>query len=230
MLIEYIVYMNMESDVKAIVINGKNSRYQMKKLSMDVYVKDVARKLELSSEFYTHRIQVDVLKCIIGPEEGYPLQYVSVVPVFVRHIKEKLRGYLSQDRMQDRMGTGVHISYADAVQKLVSCGQKCYYCLEECLLLYTTVRDPMQWTFDRIDNEVCHSRDNVVVSCLACNLTKRRRGKEAFRATKQLVIDKQDDDDELSSSDLSDVFADVAPDMSDPFSHACSNIEYSYDT
>ena len=29
------------------------------------------------------------------------------------------------------------------------------------------------WTLDRIDNNIGHNRDNVVISCLACNLQKR---------------------------------------------------------
>ena len=46
------------------------------------------------------------------------------------------------------------------------------------------------WTLDRIDNNIGHNTDNVVISCLACNLQKRRRGEEAFKFMKQMVIKK----------------------------------------
>ena len=47
------------------------------------------------------------------------------------------------------------------------------------------------WTLDRIDNNIGHNKDNVVISCLACNLQKRRRGEEAFKFMKQMVITKK---------------------------------------
>ena len=28
----------------------------------------------------------------------------------------------------------------------------------------------MQWTLDRIDNNIGHSKENVVICCLKCNL------------------------------------------------------------
>ena len=224
LVIQYIVYMT--SDVKAISITGKDTKYQMKKMMSTVERTSVSRKLEVEEQFYTHRIQVDLIRCMSRPGGEMPLQYVEAVPVFVRHIKAKLSGYLAQDRVQDRVDVGVHITYTDAVQKIVDCGQTCYYCLSDVLLLYTIARESTQWTLDRIDNAVRHSTDNVVVACLACNLAKRTRGKEAYRATKQMVLHKREDD---ASCD-SDVFEDVCPDVDDPFSQACSSIEYSHDT
>mgnify|MGYP001130839941 FL=1 len=218
----------MSNDVKAICIVGKHSKYQMNKIVSDVERKSESRKLELEEQFYSHRIQLDLIRSMVCVEDELPLQYVSAVPVFVRHIKEKLSGYLSQDRLQGRVNDGVHISYMSALQKIVDCDQKCYYCCEDVLLLYTVVRESMQWTLDRIDNDVRHTADNVVVSCLDCNLSKRRRGKEAFRATKQMVLRKCDDaePDDLNLCDVFEVF----PDLDDPFSQVCSSIEYSQDS
>jgi hypothetical protein len=227
LVIQYIVYM--AADVKAISISGKHNKYQMKKITSDVERKNVSRKLEVEEQFYTHRIQVDLIRCMSRPEEDMPLQYVEAVPVFARHIKGKLSGYLAQDRVQDRLDVGEHIAYADAVQKIVDCGQTCYYCREDVLLLYTIARESTQWTLDRIDNAVRHSTDNVVVACLACNLAKGTRGKDAYRATKQMVLHKRDDE-ELDDFDTSGVFEEVVPDADDPFSQACSSIEYSHDT
>ena len=46
------------------------------------------------------------------------------------------------------------------------------------------------WTLDRINNDIGHYGDNVVIGCLACNLQKRRRGDEAFKFAKQLIVKK----------------------------------------
>ena len=219
----------MSNGMKSICITGKHNTYQMKKIISDVERKNETGKMELDKEFYCHRIQLDLIKKLYHIEDETPLQYVSAVPVFVRHIKEKLNGYLSQDRLQKRVNTGEHISYMEALEKIVDCGQRCYYCSDEVLLLYTVSRETMQWTLDRIDNDVRHSVDNVVVSCLGCNLSKRRRDTEGFRATKQLVLHKCPDEEEEDVLDMCDVFECVGPDIYDPFSLMCSSIEYSQD-
>jgi hypothetical protein len=44
-----------------------------------------------------------------------------------------------------------------------------------------------------------------------------------------MVLHKRDDE-ELDDFDTSGVFEEVVPDADDPFSQACSSIEYSHDT
>ena len=45
-----------------------------------------------------------------------------------------------------------------------------------------------QWTLDRIDNERPHTKDNILISCLECNLKRRRMDKDKFEFTKKLNI------------------------------------------
>ena len=52
------------------------------------------------------------------------------------------------------------------------------------------VREPFQWTLDRIDNDDNHNKDNVVIACLDCNLKRRRRDADKFYFTKNLTIKK----------------------------------------
>ena len=87
----------MSNGMKSICITGKHNKYQMKKIISDVERKNETGKMELDKEFYCHRIQLDLIKKLYHIEDETPLQYVSAVPVFVRHIKEKLNGYLSQE-------------------------------------------------------------------------------------------------------------------------------------
>ena len=47
-----------------------------------------------------------------------------------------------------------------------------------------------QWSLDRIDNDIGHYKENVVISCLECNLKRRKTNADAFLFTKQLRIKK----------------------------------------
>ena len=65
---------------------------------------------------------------------------------------------------------------------------KCYYCKCFMFILYEFARENKQWSLDRIDNELGHNKDNIVLSCLECNLKKRKIRKESFLFTKNLKI------------------------------------------
>ena len=78
--------------------------------------------------------------------------------------------------------------YDDCIEKLVISKLRCYYCRKECVLLYKAVREPLQWTLDRLDNKKCHSKENVVVCCLNCNLKKGTKDEKKFKFTKQMRI------------------------------------------
>lgn len=51
---------------------------------------------------------------------------------------------------------------------------------------------PKQWTLDRIDNDIGHYSDNVVIACLSCNLHRKTMYHERFLFTKQLNIIKKE--------------------------------------
>ena len=55
-------------------------------------------------------------------------------------------------------------------------------------ILYEKTREQKQWTLDRINNDIGHNTDNVVISCLECNLKRRKTNQSAFLFTKQLNL------------------------------------------
>ena len=68
---------------------------------------------------------------------------------------------------------------------------KCFYCKENVNVLYEYVREPKQWTLERLDNKFGHNTDNVVIACLSCNLRRKTMYHERFLFTKQLNIIKK---------------------------------------
>lgn len=107
-----------------------------------------------------------------------------------REIQKKINSYKAQDIDKEIYDNLLLISLNDVVEKLVSSKLKCYYCSCDVLILYKNVRDQNQWTLDRIDNDKCHSNDNTIISCLKCNLQRRRRDMDKFLFSKKLKINK----------------------------------------
>ena len=58
------------------------------------------------------------------------------------------------------------------------------------LLLYDDYRCDNQWTLDRIDNNIGHNTNNVVISCLKCNLERRNTNQDKYNFTKNMSIKK----------------------------------------
>lgn len=109
-----------------------------------------------------------------------------------REIKKKINGYKQQDVSKSLFNGDLLISLNEVIEKLVICKLNCYYCKDSMSILYNNIRDPKQWSLDRLDNNIGHYTDNVVISCLDCNLKRRRKNADAFLFTKQLKIVKQE--------------------------------------
>lgn len=107
-------------------------------------------------------------------------------------IESKINGYKQQDIKKDVFDENTLISLEDVLDKLITCSLSCNYCDKRVKVLYRQVRDPLQWTLDRIDNDSNHSCENTVVSCLSCNLKRRLTDKDKFEFTKRMKIVKVD--------------------------------------
>jgi len=103
-------------------------------------------------------------------------------------LTKKLLGYKQQDTKKDIFSKFYFITHENTIEKLVESKMKCIYCRESMLFIYDTVREHRQWTLDRIDNEMGHNSNNVVICCLGCNLARRNTNMEKFLFTKQLRI------------------------------------------
>lgn len=104
------------------------------------------------------------------------------------HLKHKIYGYKQQDILKHKFNEAEFITLENTLDLLKDSQLRCCYCSEEVYVLYEHVRDMKQWTLDRVDNDIGHNKGNVVISCLGCNLKRRRTNKDAFMFTKNMVI------------------------------------------
>lgn len=110
--------------------------------------------------------------------------------LIVQNINQKITGYKYQDECKQKYDEKNFITFKYVVQLLVDSKLICYYCKKAMKLLYELVREPCQWSLDRIDNTIGHNCENLFVSCLSCNLKRKTMYHERYAFTKQLKIDK----------------------------------------
>jgi hypothetical protein len=103
-------------------------------------------------------------------------------------IRQKISSYRSQDTLKERYSKEDFITKEGIVKLLRESNNICYYCREPVKLLYEYVRDPKQWTLERINNSKGHNADNLMIACLGCNLGRRTMHQERYVFTKQLNI------------------------------------------
>ena len=110
--------------------------------------------------------------------------------ICISEIKAKLNSYKNQDIQKKRSIDNI-INFDEIIEKLVISQLKCFYCRENMRIVFENVREPLQWTLDRLNNYYAHNNDNVVICCLKCNLQRRRQNHKGFKFSKQLVITKE---------------------------------------
>lgn len=177
---------------KEINIIGKTSRYMMKKLveeKKSPVKRTQVEKWDVEKSWFTCKKQIQLLK--------------QDQQLIKDEILKKISSYKQQDVLKKRLNKDKVIDYLYVKKLLLECKLKCHYCDEDSYILYETRRDMNQWTVDRIDNSIGHDIENIVISCLKCNLQRRSRNSDKFLQTKKMIIKRQDyseNGDELSSS------------------------------
>ena len=109
-------------------------------------------------------------------------------PLVKQQLELKLYSYRQQDIKKNLYEEGAFITLSDTLSLLRECNLVCAYCNECVFVLYENVRDPKQWSLDRIDNDAGHNKGNVMIACLQCNLKRRRINMSSFLFTKQMKL------------------------------------------
>jgi hypothetical protein len=164
---------------KQIKITGINNRYYIKKLTKEkkVEIRVNSKKWEIDKELLLWENQVLHLD-------------KQIYPLFQSEIKTKINNYKSQDIKKNIYDENHFIKYEILIEKIKETNLTCYYCNEHIFILYEIVRENKQWTIDRINNDIGHNEDNIVISCLECNLKRRNTNSNKFLFTKQLILNK----------------------------------------
>jgi len=110
----------------------------------------------------------------------------------LQQLKAKLYGYRNQDTIKKIYSEEQFITMKRTLQLLIECNCSCFYCNTNTKVLYEYVREPTQWSLERIDNSIGHNNDNVAIACLNCNLRRRTMNQERYVFTKQLVLLKKE--------------------------------------
>ena len=205
---------------KSINITGTNNRYQIKKLTLKedmnkIKLRKETQKWNLSENVYNRNYQYQILEKIhisnadINTDDS-KYTFTSTNPntnpnspqnnaiihdlhkLMIQQLERKLNNYKQQDLLKKVYDSNNIITLEETIIKLKESELLCYYCKKEMLILYEIVRENLQWTLDRIDNSLGHAKNNVIISCLNCNLKRRKQSKDAFLFTKQLQIVKKE--------------------------------------
>ena len=142
----------------------------------------------LNNDDLSFETQFTLLKMIFNKEITSEKVIDKHIAMIVSHIKAKISSYTQQDILKSKLNDNEFVSLNDVIELLFESQMKCHYCSCETYLLYEVVRENKQWSLDRINNEIGHNRNNLLIACLECNLKRRRTNKDAFFFTKNLKI------------------------------------------
>ena len=139
-------------------------------------------KWNLDDSYFTYNKQVQIINSLYLNQE--PEQNILAK----REISKKINGYKSQDIQKELLDLNRLISLDQTIEKLMVSKLKCFYCKENCELLYKNTLAKKQWTLDRVNNEYGHNHDNVVICCLECNIKKGEMDSDRFKKGKDIKI------------------------------------------
>ena len=123
----------------------------------------------------SHREQVLIINQLFldSPHPQHP-HYKSL-------LLKKYAGYKQQDIANSIYDLNWFITFDELLELLVSSKLICYYCRKACYVQYSEPFCQEQWTLERLSNDHGHNRNNVVVSCLKCNLHRGTKSSEKFK-------------------------------------------------
>tara|TARA_A100001015_G_scaffold229222_1_gene259133 strand:- start:2387 stop:2899 length:513 start_codon:yes stop_codon:yes gene_type:complete len=158
------------SNIKKVIPEQYDStRKEIKKNEIEDYLLEHNKQIEIINKLYLDDVNNDG-------------------KLVIKFINNKLNSYKQQDVKNNIYGEKFFIKADKVIELLVGCKLRCFYCNTNVFLIYKEIKDKNQWTLDRINNDIGHNNDNVVISCLDCNLKRRNQNMNKFLFTKKLNI------------------------------------------
>jgi hypothetical protein len=171
--------------MKSIILTGKRNIDKIN--NVEKPKRQVINKYTFSQEYYNnHTEQKNLLNKLLLQDDTC----ISDCDQLNKILKEKRNSYYNQDIQKKIYNDKKFILLDEIIELLVVSKLKCNYCRENCFVIYEEVLFNKQWTLDRINNDLGHHKDNVVISCLKCNLQRKTMDYERFEWGKKLKIKK----------------------------------------
>lgn len=143
--------------------------------------------INTAAVYSTQESQLELIRTMDAVDR---LNQEQAQTILLTHLKAKQSGYRSQDTAKEFYDPARFIQIPDLIHLLVASNLSCFYCKKWTTLFYENVRDPRQWSLERLSNAEGHNRDNVVIACLECNMRRRTMYYERYLVTKQLKVNK----------------------------------------
>jgi len=166
--------------MKSIDITGKRNIDKLN--GVEKPIRNDTIKWTLDDIYYTYNKQIEIINKLYLEQEHELEQMIK------REIQKKINGYKTQDIHNNIYDISCLISLVQTIEKLMISKLKCFYCRDNCELLYTRVFSKKQWTLDRINNAKGHNHDNVVICCLDCNIKRGNMDSNRFKRGKEIKI------------------------------------------
>ena len=189
--------MNQTEEQKVIQIIGTHNKYLVKKVNRENTANKIPKrrvimkKHDVAEKDIPHETQFEYLKELKEKECTFSLEkeLLDKNKKFMKQeIERKISSYKHQDMLKKIYEPEQFIDMKDILSKLVETNLICHYCFCKVFVLYDNVREKYQWTVDRIDNAKGHTKDNYVISCLECNMKRRKQIFDKFMFTKTLKL------------------------------------------
>ena len=172
--------------MRAINITGKHNIDKINEIDNKSYKAVRKNMLQIDPAILiNHQKQLEMLREIYVLDVGGEIE-----SLFKSELVHKIQGYKGQDIKKEIHNAATLINLDNVLEKLIASNLECVYCSKPVFILYKNVREPWQWTLDRIDNDLGHTKENTCISCLKCNLQRRLIDADKFTFTKKLKINK----------------------------------------
>jgi hypothetical protein len=171
---------------KDTIVPKKNPKKNSKKESKEETKRVECLKWFIPPSLLKHVEQLSILNG--AATSGFDMFYFDAFSLFKQQIEQKLNGYKQQDIKKNMYNAEAFVTFRDVVVLLHRSALMCAYCEKEVYVLYENVRDPQQWSLDRVNNDIGHNSLNLVIACLRCNLRRRRINMDAFMFTRQMKL------------------------------------------
>jgi hypothetical protein len=194
--------MEQENETKKIVlfenVKEKHEKSEKNKIKNINTSKEKTKRVIVDSDKWTFTENdlnfdnmIQVLNMIQKKEFENPV-YTNIVKCIIQQLNQKINGYKSQDIHKKLLDLEKLVDLENVLQLLIQSNLECFYCKNKVKVLYEHVREPSQWTLDRIDNDYGHNKGNLEIACLSCNVRRRTMYADRYVFTKQLKLIKKD--------------------------------------